>query len=166
MSTRGAWGFSRGTQRKIAYNHMDSYPDWLGKNVFTFCKETDDKTLDEIFERIQLIDEDSQPTPEQVEECRRFHTIDLLVSEQSEDDWYCLIRRAQGLPDLYRDGLTLMVDADWFLQDSDCEYAYIINLDERTLEIYHCGVMVQSVPLKKIRRMRLQSFINKADEWC
>ena len=33
MGTRGLYGFRKNGIDKLTYNHLDSYPDWLGKKV-------------------------------------------------------------------------------------------------------------------------------------
>ena len=53
------------------------------------------------------------------------------------DDWYCLLRHAQGDLNVYKNGLRYMIDNHDFIKDSlFCEYAYIINLDTKRLEFY------------------------------
>ena len=123
------------------YNHYDSYPSCLGRSMIEFiqqyCLE-----LNEIYKNIVLVDEDSQPTAKQIKECKLL--ADLSVSEQSLNDWYCLLRNAQGNPQLYGQGLKYMIDNKDFILDSlFCEYAYIINLDTKKLEIY---VGFQNIP--------------------
>ncbi len=136
MGTRGAFGFYRGGVDKITYNHFDSYPAGLGEKIVRFCQETSIEEMNEIFNRIEVVDfHSSKPTPEQIEECRPY--LDLRVSHQSEEDWYCLLREAQGGLDVWKNGLRYMIDDADFLKDSlFCEWAYVINLDWDALEIY------------------------------
>lgn len=135
MGTRGVFGFRSNKVDKLTYNHFDSYPSGLGKDMFDFIRN---HTMDEIktsSERIQLVDSDSTPTNEQIKECE-FWT-DLKVGEKSIEDWYCLLRNTQSTPEAYPQGLKYMIDSSSFLLDSlFCEYAYIINLDTNELEFY------------------------------
>ena len=134
MGTRGAIGFYKDGVDKITYNHFDSYPRVLGNGVKDFVLKYE-KDLDKIFESIILVDADSKTTVEQKKDCLKY--ADLSVSEQSPDDWYCLTRKAQGDLEAYAKGLKYMIDNKDFLEDSlFCEWAYIINLDKRVLEIY------------------------------
>lgn len=41
MGTRGLYGFHKNGIDKLTYNHLDSYPDWLGKKIVEFCMEHD-----------------------------------------------------------------------------------------------------------------------------
>ena len=135
MGTRGCYGFRKNGVDKLTYNHFDSYPDYLGEIMVKFCKETSIKELNEIFDKIILVNELHQPTAEQIEECKEFYNGS--VASQSPDDWYCLLREAQGNPDAYKNGLKYMTDCGDFIKDSlFCEYAYIINLDANCLEFW------------------------------
>ena len=71
----------------------------------------------------------------QIEECAQYY--DGSVASQSVEDWYCLLRNAQGNPDVYKNGLKYMIDNQDFIYDSlFCEYAYIINLSTNCLEFW------------------------------
>jgi len=135
MGTRGVFGFHRNGIDKIMYNHYDSYPSGLGKQVRDFVKKHSIKELNTIFDRIEMIDEDQLPTPDQVKECEPY--TDLSVSNQSVNDWYCLLRHAQGNLEAYADGLKYMIGGANFLEESlFCEWGYVINLTTKRLEIY------------------------------
>jgi len=135
MGTRGICGFRIEGQDKLTYNHFDFYPDGLGRNVIEFIRSTSTDEMRKIAQGLILVDEDSKPTPEQIEECRQWANI--KVSRQSTKDWYCLLREAQGNPDAWKQGLRYVIDSHEFMGDSlFCEWAYVINLDEETLEAY------------------------------
>lgn len=135
MGTRGAYGFRIDGQDKVTYNHFDSYPEWLGVRVVEFVRCTPREEMERIARDLVLVREADVPTPEQVEECRAW--TDLTVSSRSTTEWYCLLRKAQGNLQAYREGLRYMTDNRDFLGDSlFCEWAYIINLDEGVLEVY------------------------------
>ena len=137
MSTRGALGFRLHGQDKVTYNHSDSYPSWLGVRVLSFVRNTTEEQRTAIVEKIILVDDYTTPTPEQIQICVDAGMCNLTVANQSEKDWYCLLRNAQGDLNTYRT-IPFMVDSAHFLEDSlFCEWAYIINLDDKTLEIYN-----------------------------
>ena len=135
MGTRGFYGFRKNGEDKLTYNHFDSYPDCLGETIVRFCKETSIEEMNEIFDRIVLVNEGDKSTKAQILECAEYYNGS--VSNQSIEDWYCLLREAQGNPDVYKHGLKYMIDNQNFIKDSlFCEYAYIINLDANYLEFY------------------------------
>ena len=135
MGTRGTYGFRKNGVDKFTYNHFDSYPEYLGSQVADFCRNTSIDELNEIFDRIQLVNENSVPDEEQVKDCEKW--TNLEVSTQSTTDWYCLLREAQGDLDVYKDGLNYMTDHSSFIRDSSCcQYGYIINLDTNELEYW------------------------------
>lgn len=135
MGTRGCYGFRKNGIDKLTYNHYDSYPDYLGKIMVTFCKETSLDEMNEIYDRLILVNKSEKPTSEQVEECKRYYSGD--VSNNMPEDWYCLLRNTQGEPNEYKNGLRYMIDDHDFIKDSlFCEFAYIINLDTKKLEFW------------------------------
>jgi hypothetical protein len=136
MSTRGTLGFRLNGQDKVTYNHSDSYPSWLGVRVLSFVRNTTEAEMTAIADKITLVDDCTPPTPEQIQICVDAGMCNLTVANQSETDWYCLMRNAQGDLNTYKT-IPFMIDSANFLEDSlFCEWAYIINLDEKTLEIY------------------------------
>ena len=135
MGTRGVYGFRKDGVDKLAYNHFDSNPSCLGADVVEFAASTRVEDMTDIFNRIILVDERTKPTAEQIEKCEPW--TDLSVSSGSSDDWYCLLRKAQGNLYAYTQGLDYMGDHGSFIKYSQwCEYGYIINLDEGVLEFW------------------------------
>ena len=57
MSTRGAVGIRRGGIDKVGYNHFDSYPEGLGKEILTWLKNTNMNKLEKFFQKIQFDEE-------------------------------------------------------------------------------------------------------------
>lgn len=149
MSTRGTIGVRYDGQDKLIYNHGGSYPDGLGDKTYRDIKvaieqhQTNGGTLDALIGRwreqaiaARLIDRDSEPTEAEKQRCRDLDLVDLRVSDRSENDWYCLLRNAQGkLLKLLEVGLFL--NGNNFILDSlFCEWGYILNLDTVELEVY------------------------------
>ena len=132
--TRGAVGFHKGGVDKITYNHYDSYPSVLGNAVKDFLVGTSKEKIEEIFNKIVMVDEDAPVTDEDRELCKEFTNKNVSTG----DDWYSLLRNAQGNLAAYRDtDLKFMIESKDFMKESlFCEWAYIYNLDTGTLEIY------------------------------
>lgn len=139
MGTRGAFGVRVNGQDKLTYNHFDSYPEGLGKTIVRDIQA-------EIAESggfegwrvkaatLRAVQEGEKPTPEDIERLK--DQADLQVGEQSLDDWYCLLRKNQGeLASMLT--LGVFIDNHRFMGDSlFCEWAYVVNLDNGTLECY------------------------------
>lgn len=138
MGTRGAYGFRIDGQDKITYNHFDSYPGVLGRDIVNHINTAlDDWGKEVILERarsIELVEKDSTPSEDQIENLSKY--ADTRVSTGQLDEWYVLLRDMQGkLYDHLQAGL--MIDGHDFMASSlFCEWAYIVNLDENTLEVY------------------------------
>lgn len=113
MSTRGAWGIRIENQDKITYNHRDAYPGGLGQTLIAFLKQypnlTDKAKTLRVVKREELTDEQLR-----------------LLDRNTDNDYIKTILN-----------LGLMIDCYNFLSDSlFCEWAYIINLDEKIFEVY------------------------------
>ena len=136
MGTRGAFGFYKDGKGKITYNHFDSYPEWLGVKILGTLKKFSIKQIKEAFDNIILVNEHEKPNKKQIKECREFSNLN--VNRRSYEDWYCLLRKAQGDIGVYLNGnCRYMIDSEDFLKDSlFCEYGYVANLDKKVLEIW------------------------------
>jgi len=143
MSTRGLFGFRKNGIDKAMYNHYDSYPDYLGKNVIDWLQNVltikSAEKLNEIFDKIVLVDADEKPNETEkaeLDEC-------WLYDNSGEcQDWYSLLHKLQGNPSLIEEiadtyGKVYMCNDISFIKNSlFCEYAYIVNLDEGVLELW------------------------------
>lgn len=137
MGTRGIFGIRIDGQDKVSYNHSDSYPGGLGADFVAEVKQLAKLNLAVVIAQarnLKVVDGHSKPTAEDVKRLAAF--TNLGVGEQSTDDWYYVLRDLQGrLKDSLDVGV--MIDSQSFLQDSlFCEYAYILNLDEKIVEFY------------------------------
>ena len=136
MSTRGSVGFHRGGTDKIMYNHSDSYPSYLGVSVARFVQSHTPEEMNEMFDRIVLVNREKPPTKTQIEECEAVFGTHI-TDNRPNPEWYDLLHPAQGDLEAYAKGLNYMKDSASFLKDSlFCEWGYVINLDTNTLEIY------------------------------
>ena len=138
MSTRGAIGFRFNGKDYITYNHYDSYPSALGQRVIDNTKAwmTHDPTFSELKAKLPLMRILSAVDNASFEDLQRFKTIhDPNVSVGT--DYYSLLRNAQGHLYEYPE-LGIWLDDTQFIYDSlFCEYAYIVNLDDNVMEVYH-----------------------------
>jgi len=86
MSTRGAYGFRINGRDKITYNHSDSYPDYLGRNILNYISGTPLEMMKEVGHAIILVNPDSQPSPELIEKYKSY--ADLGVSGKTYKQTY------------------------------------------------------------------------------
>jgi hypothetical protein len=136
MGTRGSLGFRIDGQDKLTYCQFDSYPEGVGAEMLEeLCGKWDWEQVKTNVRRLAHVRE-VPPTEQQIEENKQWS--DLSVSEGTYSDWYCLLRQMQGRIGPYMSGeCTAMYKANNFVLESVfCEYAYIVNLDDMTLEFY------------------------------
>lgn len=128
MGTRGLWGFVVGGETKVTYNHFDSYPEGLGEDLVKAIGNYDPASLIAQARELRVVDPDNKPTEEQIEALKKY--ADLNVSNQTLDDWYCLLRDTQG-------DLLATLDSGYMLDGSgmDALYRYVIDLDTGQLVV-------------------------------
>jgi len=143
MSTRGLIGFRLDGIDKLTYNHSDSYPEWLGQhlsNQLIELQATRSMTdLKNGVRGIRLVNEDDTPTEFDLARLNHLSETEvdgICLNKGSNNNFYNLLRSAQG--DLIAClECRVMIDSSDFIYDSlFCEHAYIVNLDEETLEYY------------------------------
>ena len=148
MSTRGFLGFVIDGVEKITYNHSDSYPRRLGRDVLSWAQANQHALtcacdihrclssgpVDRA-RTLRVVDPDSEPTDEDIERLR--YGLDLGVGiRRARPDWYQLLRRTQGdLAAMLAAGV--IEDGSDFPADSlSAEWGYIVDLDRQVLEVY------------------------------
>lgn len=138
MGTRGAFGVIINEKEKISYNHFDSYPDGKGVEVLGWLRNVvADGNLEvvrKLAEEARVVSDDTPPTAEDKERLKRF--TNLNVSEQSDDDWYCLMREAQGDLQLTLESGYIYDGSNFPLDSLFCEWGYVVDLDNEVLEVY------------------------------
>lgn len=141
MGTRGLMGFRLDSQDKATYNHFDSYPDCLGRNMVNFIKNNyatnaDRLNVERMVRELRMVGREDKPTEADKLKLKTLGLFDGSVSSRTDDEWYTLLRNAQGRP-LVALQAGVMEDQRAFAYDSlFCEYAYIVNFDDGVLEVY------------------------------
>lgn len=137
MGTRGAYGFRIDGKDKLTYNHLDSYPTGLGVAIAKGLKQLlsrNKRNLAEDVRAIRLVSRDDEPTEEDKHMLQQY--ANLSVSSGSTNNWYCLLREMQSNIEAHVE-CGIMIDSNEFVYDSlFCEWAYVVNIDTRVLEIY------------------------------
>lgn len=143
MGTRGMIGFQIDGNVVGAYNHFDSYPEFTGRKVAEAVAQITDPTrLNSYIDRarnVRKVDDRDKPTAEDIEQARKLNLIDTEVSGQTVDEYYVILRGAQGDLKMYLD-LGVIPEASDFGKDSlFCEFAYIYNFDRNVIECFIGG---------------------------
>lgn len=140
MGTRGLWGYIEHDEPKLTYNHFDSYPSGLGSAVLNHLRGCDLDQLKERVNALRIVTEDGdKPTAEDVKRLAEFAEdgYGWGTPEQGGTwEWYTLLRHTQGDPEATLKA-GVMIDGEEFAEDSlFCEWAYVVDLDAGTFEIY------------------------------
>lgn len=134
MGTRGLMGFASGDTLKAAYNHFDSYPDYLGKAVFEWALAADFVEAKAKFSTLEIIDESDNPTDEQIARLTKAGLDPSKVSTGA--DFYAWLRDCQGDPQATLDSGFITDSVGFGMDPLFCEWAYIVELDKKVVEVY------------------------------
>ena len=136
MGTRGTLGFRVNGVDKLTYNHYDSYPDWLGKDVVEWCR-TKKGQWDAVKARATALEDvsDRKPTMADVERLSQYANLGVSCGDPYQE-WYVLLRETQGELDAILDAAVFESQAGFITDSRFCEYGYIVNLDDMVLEFY------------------------------
>lgn len=158
MGTRGLMAFTLDKNTKAMYNHFDSYPSGLGRDIAKWLGDMDLEEAKEKFLKLTKVDPDTAPTEGQKMLLMAY--ADLGVSSGSLDDWYVLLRETQGDPQK-------TLDAQFYMDGNDIsgqEWGYNIDLTNEVLEVYLCdGEDEDNVLGRDYRLVRSYPF-DSADE--
>lgn len=151
MGTRGLFGFYCKGKFFVVYNHWDSYPTGLGKQVVDQLKKTIQSGQFEewfvLLEKLKIVKEHVPPTPQDIERLKPYTDLSVsnrLSTTQWTSDWYCLLRGCQG-------SLEKVLQSGYLINnvnDNEVpywqEYAYVVNMDTRKLDFYAGEDLVNS----------------------
>ena len=149
MSTRGLWGFKFHDEKKLTYNHSDSYPSGLGLKL---KHQLSNYTIDRMkgrFDKIALVQPDAKPLPEIIEKLILYkYYVPSKFRKDELSEWYFLLRAWQGSMKPYLQyAMPIMVDGLPYIEST--EYIYVIDLDDEAFIEAKSGL---SVPLNNLTR--------------
>lgn len=167
MGTRGLYGFYYKGRYYLVYNHWDSYPNGLGMKLVAelvdwFKAGKDIDGLKESLSKIKFVSDCGDgnspwikrgaPTEEDIEALKPW--TDLTVSNQTDQEWYCLLRKTQGsLTKVLDCGYMLLREGyncpkDW--DDIFIEWVYVVDLDNAEFIAYEGSEEVCRSPIDKV----------------
>jgi hypothetical protein len=135
MGTKGTIKLIYNGKTIILYSQLDSYLSSMGiKLIYELIELLDKYSIEKIksmLENIEVVyfnchQSYRKPTADEISKLSTY--TDLGVSEQSTDDWYCLLRMTQG-------SIKKTLNAGYALYISDWEeYNYIVDFDNMTFK--------------------------------
>ncbi len=143
MSTRGVIGFRLQGQDWLAHNHSDSYPTSLGWRVIQDVLSLDLHAARDFVSKLVPVESDALPDEAQLRELwEQLALTDDLSEElrQSTEDrrtFDTLIPELRGgLSAHVERGLRFWDNYETFALDMSCQWGYVLNLDDESLEVY------------------------------
>lgn len=135
MGTRGFLGFVVGGEAKIAYNHFDSDPPWLGTAVASWAASADLQAARKAAVDLRVVNDARPPTLRDVRRLRKY-TDESMLSGSGPPDWYGLLRGTQGDPAAILACGYIEDAADFPRRSLFAEWGYLVDFDAGQLEVY------------------------------
>jgi len=129
------YGFKKRGELKLDYNHYDSYPSGFGRELLLFLKSNTIMELNDICDKIILVEPDSFPNEEQIKEMKK-KEIEYL--DPRNNNLLCF----KDICDYNEKIINYYINDFYYLPnygdslDGVEDYIYIINLDKNKFEIY------------------------------
>lgn len=135
MSTRGFISFVVDGVTKTAYNHHDSYPEYLGVNVLDWTREVDLKAAATAVGKLRVVTDEDRPTDADIDLLAPFYSPNV-GGPSERPSWYQLLRGTQGDPAaMFAAGV--IEDGSEFPGDSlFAEWGYVVDFDTHVFEVY------------------------------
>lgn len=128
------YGFCKKGELKLAYNLDETFLIDLRKDMILFIRENTIEELNEICDKIQLVDEKSVPTEEQLKELL---SKGIICKERGRTlNWIEIFNHNGTILSYYKYDCYYLPDCSRLLSSVFREKLYIINLDENKFEIY------------------------------
>ncbi len=128
------YGFCKNGKLKLAYSMNETFISDLRKDIILFIRENTIEQLNEICDKICLVDEKSEPSEEQLKEL-----ISKGIMYKARGrllTWGEIFNYNGTILSYYKDDCYYLPDYSELLGDVFREKLYIINLDENKFEIY------------------------------
>ena len=155
MSTRGAVGIRFGGTDKIGYNHFDSYPCGLGREVLSYLKGKNLDGLKSEFESIECSDDLDEDAWDWTNHCFSMKFDDYLGFMKSSlfNEWSYVINLDDGVLEVYRG----------FNKSPSAAGRYASLPSEKCCGGYFGVALVKSIPLNEL--FLGQYVVNDDDEF-
>jgi hypothetical protein len=170
MGTRNLTMVIRHGETKVAqYGQWDGYPDGQGRTIVDFIKDTDLGEFEKVLDRCRFVDNRKQKSID-----KWFKSIGVtdgwMNMEQAElyHKKYPLLTRDNGAGVLHllmesNDKILWLQDSSNFAYDAlFCEWAYVIDLDKKQLEVYKG---FNKEPIDKRSRFNNENLLDKNSEY-
>ncbi|MDL2258411.1 hypothetical protein LJC42_04580 [Eubacteriales bacterium OttesenSCG-928-K08] len=143
MAKKGCISICKNNYLKVVYAHRNAQLDVLGKKVVKMCTTLGVDGLNELYDKIILVDEDAPMTPEQIQAYKKYMPEQLWKEDL---DWSTAIGYTKDATKPLMDGFPYVVDYAGFLPSWRNRFRYLIDLDRNVLQVTKGGLEVISAP--------------------
>lgn len=139
MSKKGSIIFIKNGKSKVVYCHRNAQLKGLGKRIVRMLKYFDVEELNQLYDYLVPVDEDTPMTKEQIEAYKEY------MPEQcwKEDlDWTTALIYTKDPTQPIMDGFKYFVDYAGFIPSWRNRFRYAINLDDGVFQVTKAGLEI------------------------
>lgn len=134
---KGMLALKKDNYLKVAYAHRNAQPDGVGKKIVKMCQTLGIEGLNDLYDRIILVDEDSPMTKEQVDAYKAYMPEKLWKEDLT---WTEALVYTKDITKPLLDGFPYVVDYSGFCGSWRNRYRYLIDLDNNTFSVVRAGL--------------------------
>lgn len=155
MGTRGAVGFRYQNQDNVGYNHWDSYPDALGKEVIEWLSKLDINYLKEFYSKIDNDNDEDAWDWKQHHMNQKYELCNSFLDDSLFCEFAYIINLDTNMLEVYR-GFNRNSNANGRYASHSVPGRQHIPYDKENYADYYGVVLVQEIPLNDIIVNRYQ----------
>lgn len=141
MSKKGSIIFIKNGKLKVVYSHRNSQMEGLGKRVVRLCRYFTPEEMNQLYDYLIPVDEDTPMTEEQKEAYKEYMPEQCWTENL---DWTTALKYTKDPTKPIMDGFPYFVDYAGFLPSWRNRFRYTINLDNQTFQVAKGGLEIIS----------------------
>lgn len=147
---KAIYGFMKDNNFKVTNVEDNGTYEEFGIKIIDFIKNTSIDKMQQIFDKIILVDSLKDAVNNQIEECKKCQNLDLDEIIEKKEIFRKFLKKTIGNLGVLRDDINAkyMVDKESELYSTD--FAYIIDLDSKKIDIYWRDTVINSYDLFEI----------------
>lgn len=144
--TSCTYGFCKNSFLKVTYNHMDSYPSGFGRKFVSFIRENTLEELNEIFNKIYLVNPSEIPSENKQKELK----ANGLYIDKNHNTWDAIAVTNSGFLEYYLNNNYFM--CDYANYNGHKNYSYLIDIEKEIFVVSKWEEKIYEYPLTSIPR--------------
>ena len=138
---KGVIVFKKNNKLKVVYSHYDAQYDGLGEKVVAMCRELGLQGLNDLYDRLVMVDEETPMTEEQKAGYKPFIPAKVWTDDIT---WTQTMIYTRNIVEVLMSGYSWAVDYSGFCGAWRNRFRYVIDLDNNNFGVVKAGLEMLS----------------------